>query len=75
MDDFLKQFECYMVTYQPLDPDLDDRSGDPGVPGFWFLGLFSGASVSCRLQGAVLHRGDERGTPVPGEPGAGLRPE
>ncbi|CAF91432.1 unnamed protein product, partial [Tetraodon nigroviridis] len=25
MDDFLKRIECYQVTYQPLDPDHDDK--------------------------------------------------
>ncbi|XP_071435033.1 6-phosphofructo-2-kinase/fructose-2,6-bisphosphatase 2 isoform X2 [Pithys albifrons albifrons] len=25
MDDFLKRIECYKVTYQPLDPDADDK--------------------------------------------------
>ncbi|NXT71780.1 F262 bisphosphatase, partial [Chaetops frenatus] len=25
MDDFLKRIECYKVTYQPLDPDANDK--------------------------------------------------
>ncbi|NXG20235.1 F262 bisphosphatase, partial [Grallaria varia] len=25
MDDFLKRIECYKVTYQPLDPDAEDK--------------------------------------------------